>query len=145
MITMQVTGQQNFLRLLALRARFVVGLGHGAEMAGQILVRTAQEGMLAAGGGRLYPGQRRQSGAPGGYSAVQSGQLIGSLFYRVEGISQVEFGSRGAFNGGFNYAIAQELGTRRMAARPNLRLTVDRTRDQVERILGDAVYQRIIG
>ena len=145
MIQVHVTGQSAFLTMLGLRAKYALGLGHGAHMAGQIMVRTAQAGMQASGGGRIYPGQKRQSGAPGGYSAVQSGQLLGSVRYRVHGISSLEFGSDGAFNGGFNYAVAQELGTSKMAARPNIKLTVDKTRDQVAKILGDSIYSTIIG
>lgn len=145
MMHVQVTGQQHLLGLVGLYAKYALGLGHGAHMAGQLLVRTAQEGMHSAGGGRVYPGSKRQSGAPGGYPAVQSGQLIGSLEYQVQGISRLEFGSRGAFNRGFDYAVAQEMGTSKMAPRPYLKLTVDKTRAQIGQLLGDSVYRAIVG
>lgn len=145
MISVSITGQRAFLSMVGLHLKYRLGLGHGAHTAGQLMVRTAQAGMQSAGGGRVYPGSKRQSGAPGGYSAVQSGQLLGSVRYKVHGIQSLEFGSDGAFNGGFNYAVAQEMGTSKMAARPNIKLTVDKTREPVKRILGDSVYRAIVG
>jgi hypothetical protein len=145
MIRMQVSGDSALLALIGLRARYALGLGHGAHMAGQLMVRTTHAGMQSAGGGRLYSKARRQSGAPGGYPAVQSGQLLGSIHYEVESISRLTFGSTGAFNKGFDYAIAQEMGTSKMAPRPYIKLTVDKTRAEVARILGDSIYTRIVG
>lgn len=145
MITMTVTGGGSLLALIGLQAKYWLGLGHAAHIAGQILVRDVQSGMQSAGGGRIYAGQRRQSGAPGGYPAVQSGQLIGSIDYEVQGVRALWFGSRGAFNRGYNYAVGVHEGTSKMAARPYLKLTVDRKKAEIARVLGDSVYQKLIG
>lgn len=130
--------------LNGIEARFRVGLAEAAQMAGQLLVRTTHEGMASAGGGRLYAGQKRQSGAPGGYPAIQSGQLKGSIDFEANA-SRLVYGSRGAFNRGFDYAIAQETGTSKMAARPYATLTVRKTGAQVAQLLGEVTWRRMIG
>lgn len=146
MMMMRVIGEEHLRGLFGLAARFRIGVTLGAHTAGQILVRTTQQGMIQGPQtGRVYPGQRRQSSAPGQYPAVQTGQLLGSIEYQVQGSSQLEFGSRGAFNGGFDYAQAQQLGTSKMAPRPYLTLTVNKTRDRIAKILGDSIYAQITG
>lgn len=124
---------------------FRLGLRDAAELSGQLLVRTTQSGMQSAGGGIKWPGSKRPAGVAGGYPAVQSGQLYGSLDYEVAGQHRLEFGSRGAFNRGYDYAIGQNEGNSRVQARPYLDLTVQKTQAQIERLLGETVYQKIIG
>lgn len=133
-----------FASLIGLPGRFKAGLADAAHMAGQMLVRTTQDGMQNAGGGRWYPGMRRQSSAPGGYPAIQSSQLFGSLDHEVTG-NQLRFGSHGAFNSGFDYAIAQHEGTSKMAPRPYLHLTVQKKQAEITTILGETVWRKIIG
>ncbi len=133
-----------FASLIGLGGRFKAGLRDAAEMAGQMLVRTTQEGMEGAGGGRLYPGQRRQSSAPGGYPAIQSSQLYGSLGHEVSG-NTLRFGSSGAFNRGFDYAIGQHEGTSKMAPRPYLHLTVQKKQAEIANVLGEGAWRKIIG
>ena len=133
-----------FASLVGLPGRFRAGLADAAEMAGQILVRTTQEGMEGAGGGRLYPGQRRQSSAPGGYPAIQSSQLYGSINHEVSA-SQIRFGSTGAFSRGFDYAIGQHEGTSKMGARPYLKLTVAKKQAEIANVLGEGVWRKLIG
>lgn len=133
-----------FATLIGLPGRFRVGLADAAEMAGQMLVRTTQDGMENAGGGRWYPGMRRQSSAPGGYPAIQSSQLYASLGHEVSS-QQLRFGSRGAFNRGFDYAIAQHEGTSKMAPRPYLKLTVAKRQAEIQTILGEVTWRKIIG
>lgn len=133
-----------FASLVGLAGRFRVGLTDAAEMVGQILVRTTQEGMENAGGGRHYAGMRRQSSAPGGYPAIQSSQLYGSLGHEA-GQDQLRFGSRGALNKGFDYAIAQHEGTSKMAPRPYLKLTVAKKQAEIQAVLGRVTWERIIG
>jgi hypothetical protein len=133
-----------FASLVGLAGRFRAGLADASEMAGQILVRTTQEGMEGAGGGRFYPGQRRQSSAPGGYPAIQSSQLYGSLGHEVSA-NQLRFGSTGAFNGGFDYAIGQHEGTSKMGARPYLKLTVAKKQAEIANVLGEGVWRKIVG
>lgn len=133
-----------FATLVGLGGRFRAGLNDAAEMVGQILVRTTQEGMQNAGGGRIYPGQRRQASAPGGYPAIQSSQLYGSLGHEASA-DQLRFGSRGAFNRGYDYAIGQHEGNSRVAPRPYLTLTVRKRHAEVTRILGEVTWRRIVG
>lgn len=130
--------------LVGIEARFRAGLGDAAEMAGEILVRATQEGMEGAGGGRTYAGQRRQASAPGGYPAIQSSHLYGSLAHESSA-AQIRFGSRGAFNRGYDYAVGQHEGNSRVAARPYLHLTVQKKGAEIERVLGEATWRKIIG
>lgn len=133
-----------FASLIGAPGRFKAGLADAAEMAGEMLVRTTQQGMEGAGGGRHYPGMRRQSSAPGGYPAIQSSQLYGSLGHEVSA-NQLRFGSHGAFNRGFDYAIAQHEGTVKMAPRPYLKLTVNKKQVEIQTILGEVTWRKIIG
>ncbi len=130
--------------LQGLPMRFRIGVAAAADMVGKVLVTTNRSGMEASGSGRMYPNQPRQSSAPGNYPAVQSGQLLGSVDYAVQGM-WLEFGSKGAFNNGFDYAIAQNQGTSKMAARPFLELTVNKTKAKIESILGEVVWRKTIG
>lgn len=146
MAGLTVTGDVRALAALASMARnWRFGLRDGAHLAGQILVRECQAGMQSAGGGRVYAGARRQASAPGGYPAIQSSQLYGSINYRVHGWRSLEFGSSGAFNNAFDYSIAVHEGTTKMAPRPYLVLTVEKTRDEITRVLGDATWRAMIG
>ncbi len=132
--------------LIGAPGRFKLGLKDAANMAGQLMVRRTQSGMDSAGGGRLYPKARRQASAPGSpYPAVQSGQLYGSLGYTVEGSHALRFGSSGAFNRGYDYAIGVHEETEKMEARPYLTSTVNRTRAEVESLLGEVTFRRIVG
>ena len=144
MAVFTVKGEATLGILAGLRVRFHLGLNAAAHTAGQMLVRQTQAGMESAGGGRLYPGSRRQSSAPGGYPAVQTGQLKGSIQYKVAA-SKLQFGSRGAFNKGFDYAIAQHEGTSRMAPRPYVTLTVQKSGSEIANVLGKIVWAKMIG
>lgn len=135
---------QAFKSLSGLRQRFRLGLTDASHRAGQLLVRTTQQGMQNAGGGRVYPGQKRQSSAPGGYPAIQSAQLYGSITYEANA-NQLRFGSTGAHNKGFDYAIAQQEGTSKMAARPYAHLAVRSTKGQIDNIMGAHTWRYIIG
>ncbi len=138
-------GEAAALRSLqGLPGRFRLGLTQASHLAGQLLVRTTQKGMQSAGGGRLYAGQKRQSSAPGGYPAIQSAQLVKSIAYEARS-NQLAFGSRGAFNKSFDYAIAQQEGTVKMAPRPYAHLAVDETRSELTRLLGETTFRYIVG
>lgn len=123
---------------------FKAGLADAAEIAGQLLVRVTQAGMQGAGGGRIYAGSRRPASAPGGYPAIQSSQLYGSIDHEVSGPHELRFGSHGAFNGGFDYAIAQHERTSKMEPRPYLHLTVQSTGAEVAQVLGEVTWEKII-
>lgn len=125
---------------------FRLGLRDAGNMVGQILVRRTQQGMRdGPQTGRIYPRLPRQSSAPGEYPAIQSGQLVGSLGYDVVGSNRLEFGSRGAFNKGYDYAVGLHEGTSKMAPRPYLTKTVDSERGTIQRTLGEVTFRRIVG
>lgn len=131
--------------LVGLAGRFKLGVADAANIVGQMLVTTTKQGMASAGGGRVYPNLKRQSSAPGGYPAIQSGQLVGTVNYKVSGSEKLEFGGGPATNRGFDYAVGQHEGTSKMAPRPFLHLTVEAKRGEVEHVLGHVVWQKIIG
>lgn len=114
---------------------FRIGVMQAANMAGQLLVTRTKQGMLAS----AVPSD------PGGYSGVRTAQLLKSIDYEVEGARFLHFGSRGAFNKGFDYAIAQHEGTSKMAARPYLTNSVDETTSQVQEMLGRVPFRKIVG
>lgn len=121
--------------LLNAGPRFNMGLREAAHRAGQMLVRHTKAGMAA----------QNVPSAPGEYSAVRTGQLIGSLDYEVSGARFLRFGSHGAFNNGFDYAVAQHEGTVKMAPRPYLTLAVNETESAVRNTLGGVTWRKIVG
>lgn len=123
--------------------RYKIGIRAAAHMAGQVLLRQAQKGMInGAKSGRIYShpkGGTYQASAPGEYSAVVTGQLIKSLDYVVPNSNYLWFGA------GAKHAVFQELGTSRMAARPNLGNAVRDTSQEVRTILGKITFRRVVG
>lgn len=106
-----------------------LGVSHAGHMAGQILVRTAQVGILnGPKTGRLYG--NHQASAPGEYSANKSGALLKSVGYQMQG-RYLTFYSRGCGHAGY-----QEKGTKFMAPRPNLGNAVRDADGAVKRVLG---------
>lgn len=132
--------------IVGAEGRFRLGLRDAGNMVGQMLVRRTQQGMRdGPQSGRIYPRLKRQSSAPGEYPAIQSGQLVGSLDHQMHGDRRLEFGSRGAFNRGFDYAVGLHEGTSKMAPRPFLTLTVNKERGAIERILGEVTFRKMVG
>jgi phage gpG-like protein len=97
----------------------------------QILLETLGTGMesyakqsMKGGGGRVYVhrGHSHQASAPGNPPAVDTGRLRASLTHEVE-----TSGTRVTLRFGTNvkYGLYLELGTRKMAARPFIRPTLD--------------------
>lgn len=76
--------------------------------------------------GRVYifRGRRHKASAPGEIPANRSGRLARSSEYRVHGWYQMTFGETAP------YAIYLEGGTRRMAPRPHMVVTVNNTAGQ---------------
>ncbi len=124
-------------QLEGLDDRFKIGLRAASEMAVQVLVRQTQAGMQGAGGGRVYGGH--QASAPGGYSAVESGAMIGSVDGEVDGAEQFRFGI------GVFYGVYHELGTSKMEPRPNLTLAVNATSGTIQNLLGQITFNMIVG
>lgn len=116
-------------------ARFQIGLRQASELAGQVLVRQVQAGMTGGGSGRIYGSH--QASAPGGYSAVQTGNMLGSVDSEVSGADEFRFGI------GVFYGVFHELGTSKMGARPNLTRAVNETSSQVQNLLGQITYRMI--
>lgn len=134
-VQMQVLGAAAvYANLRQLEMRFWPGLTRAAEAAGRALVQETTSQMQA----------QSVPGPPGGYPAVRSGQLVGSIDYEIENRT-LTFGSRGAFNRGFDYAVAQQVGTSKMAARPYLTLTVNRLGHSVGRIMATRVWHALVG
>lgn len=143
----EAKGEKRALASLARAAgAFKNGLHDAAELAGQLLARDVTRGMQEGPqSGTTHPGAKRQSSAPGEYPAIQSGQLVGSIEYEVQGSHALTFGSRGALNRGYDYAVGLHEGNARFASRPYLTLTVNRTQAEVTRILGETVYRKVVG
>jgi len=135
-----VLGEAQVLRSLnGAKSRFDHGRRQAAHLAGGILVRQLHKGMMnGAKSGRVYNGH--QASAPGEYSANVTGALMKSFDYRVQSPSQFVF-----YSSGVEHAIYQELGTKNMAARPNLGNSVRDSRGKVRQVLGEVVYRNLRG
>lgn len=141
-------GEEKLGILADAAAAFQAGLSDASELVGQLLKRDVQKGFSEGPqSGRLYSRLPRQSSAAGEYPAIQFGELNNSIDYEVHGSHSLDFGSRGAFNDDFDYALNLHEGTPggQLAARPYLTMTVERTRDEVIRLLGEVTYRKIIG
>lgn len=77
-----------------------------------------------------------QASAPGEFPKTDRGQLVSSLFIRVEGLAAY-FGSM------LNYAKWLELGTSRMAARPWLRPTFNNFRELITKRVNGAINEAV--
>ncbi|PPC85833.1 MAG: hypothetical protein CTY31_12320 [Hyphomicrobium sp.] len=134
-MTWKSVGETNLDRALETELRMRLGIAQAANQAGQMLVRKTQVGMRAS----AVPSN------PGGYSGIRTGKLVNSIDYEVEGDRFLRFGSRGAIERGFDYAIAQHEGTNRMAARPYLSNAVETSKVAVQALIGRTVFQKLVG
>lgn len=141
----QAIGEAAMLRtIVGAPAHFTAGLTQAAHMCGQLLVRRTQQGIVQGPhSGRTYPGMN-QSSAPGEYPANQSGQLLGSIGYEVSG-RELRFGSEGATNRGFDYAVGLHEGTSKMAPRPYLTKAYEENAAAMETMLGQVTWRYIVG
>ena len=100
-------------------------------------------------GGRVYrirtrSGYRRHTAsAPGETHANLSGTLRKSLGWKVRGAKSMEFGYGVDVTPAPDYAEAVEEGTRRMAARPSLRLGVKRNMRNAEKHFEAGILRRV--
>lgn len=112
---------------------------HGLFDLGRDLRQTANTNILKKPkGGRVYiirtpSGRRRRhvASAPGESHANLSGRLRRSLGWKVRGSRELEFGY-GVDKQTTEYAPFVENGTRRMGARPTLKIAVDDTTRNAE-------------
>lgn len=119
---------------------FRLGLTQAGNMVGQELVKRVKTGMLTGPkSGRIYArrGGTYQASAPGEYSAVVSGDLIGSINYRMQGIEYL------AFYATSDHAGYQEDGTSKMAARENLKRAIRESDPVITGILDQVVWRAI--
>lgn len=114
-------------------------LHEAATMVGQELVRRAQTGILTGPkSGRHYPGQPNQSSAPGEYAANQTGDLLNSINFKVEGDMLVFYSDSG-------HAGYLEYGTVKMAPRPNLEMAITESDGAIRNILEQIMWRAISG
>lgn len=119
--------------------RMRMALDEAEHMVGQTLVRQAQIGILnGAKSGRHYPGLPNQSSAPLEYSANQTGDLLNSINYKVEGEFLI-------FYSDSDHAGYQEYGTAKMAPRPNLEMAIDDSDGTIRNILEQILWRAISG
>ena len=102
-----------------IEGRVQIAVSEAGHMAGQEVVKRVRDGMLTGPkSGRHYPGLPNQSSAPGEYSAVQTGDLLNSVNYRMSGGYLAIYATSG-------HAGYQEYGTSKMGARPNLKKGIE--------------------
>lgn len=134
-MSFSVRGEGNLPTELVGKLR--IALADALHLVGRALVKRVQDGMRSGGkSGRVYKGH--QASAPGEYSAIQSGDLIGSINYRVAGATFISFFATSG------HAGYQEYGTRKMAARPNLKKAIDESDGEIRNII-DLCVRRAIG
>ena len=112
--------------------RFHEGLEEAADFCGRLLVKTAQDGMDAAG----------SPSAAGGYPGVRTGRFRAGVTYNVTD-NALYFMARGKGKKGAPLAGFLEDGTKKMAKRPVIKLAADEVEQQVKSILGTSVAGRI--
>lgn len=129
--------------LQGLDGKFRAGLMQASHMAGQLLVRTSQQGILSGGkSGRVYDHPKAgtyQASAPGEYPANVTGANLRSIGYEVPSDRYFWFGA-GAPHSGY-----LEGGTSKMAPRPMLGNAVRDAGDQVTNLLGQVTYRVMFG
>jgi len=120
-----------------------LGISDAAHMAGRILVRQAQNGILAKDkSGRIYlhpDGGTYRASAPGQYSANVTGELLNSINYSVAGATSLTFYADA------KHAGYQEDGTTRMQARGNLGNAIRDTTGQVHQVLAYVSWRKFTG
>lgn len=124
-------------RMNGMSGRFRGGLNQSSNMAGQMLVRTTQQGMAhGSKSGRMYGSH--QASAPGEYSAPRTWSLHNSVRYEVSA-DTLRFGV-GTHYGGFH-----EFGTSKMAPRPNLKQSYDENKGDLENVFGARLFRIVMG
>lgn len=128
-----------FARIKDLKRATHRSIRHGFFDLGKDLRKTASDNILArpksgrtylikTRGGRV---RRHVASAPGETHANLSGKLRRSLGWKVAGSRTLEFGY-GVDKDTVDYAPFVEEGTRRMGARPSLKIAVDQTARNAE-------------
>lgn len=126
-----------------LEPRIRIAISEAGHMAGQAIVKRVRDGMLTgAKSGRHYPGLPNQSSAPGEYSAVQSGDLLNSVNYRMSGDYLAIYATSG--HAGYQeYGTKNKDGTIKMDARPNLKKGIEESDPLIRSIIDQAVMRAL--
>jgi len=120
-----------------LEGRIQIAISESGHMSGQEVVKRVRDGMLTGSkSGRHYPNLPNQSSAPGEYSAVQSGDLLNSVNYRMSGGYLAIYATSG-------HAGYQEHGTSKMGARPNLKKGIEESDGLIRSIIDQCVMRAI--
>jgi len=153
-VSFSFRGESALTGLRALAAHFRRGVLGGGHAAVQLIVKRAQTGIRSGPHtgavyttyfrtntltGNVFPvGSRpaHQAGAPGEYSANDTGDLAGSI-----GGSNSVFQMRVFATS--PHAGYQEFGTSKMGARPNVQNAIRDTLPQVEQVLGQWIWREI--
>lgn len=121
--------------------RMRAALSQAGELVGKALVKRVSDGMRSGGkSGRVYrhpKGGTYQASAPGQYSAIVSGALIGSINYQVSGGRFLRFYATAP------HAGYQEYGTSKMAARENLKRAIAESDAVIQSILEQIIWRAI--
>ena len=124
-------------RFEGFKTRFDAARRDAAEAAGQIHVRQVQKGILSGPkSGRVYNG--KPAGAPGEYSQNRSGDLLNSGDYVVRQPDRLAVGQTEP------HAVFQEVGTRKMAPRPNLQNGFRDAQGRIKSLLFNNVAKTIL-
>jgi hypothetical protein len=112
------------------------------HMVGQELVKRVKTGMTSGSkSGRIYShprgGTYQASASPGEYSAVVSGNLIGSIAYRMQQAGYLSFYATSG------HAGYQEWGTSKMGPRENLKRAIDESDGAIKSILHMIIMRAI--
>jgi len=118
-----------------------IGLRQAGSQVGQALVKRVGDGMRSGPkSGRTYRhpnGGTYQASAPLEYSAVVTGDLIGSINYRMSGAGYLSFYATAA------HAGFQEYGTSKMGPRENLARAIDESDGIIRDILDQIIWRAL--
>lgn len=136
---MTISGTPPSESLNGVGSRFQIGVQQAGTMAGQILVRQMQKGVLSPPKtGRVYG--MHQASAPGEYSANKSGALLNS------GRSQMRGRFLYFYSEGCDWAGWQEYGTKRgLQPRPNFGNAVRDADGAVHTVLDQVTMRYVSG
>lgn len=122
--------------------RMRIGLSQALNVVGRTLVKHVGDGMKnGPKSGRVYHHPKRgtyQASAPGEYSAVVTGDLLGSINYAVQGNHGITFYATS------KHAGYQEDGTSKMEPRENLWRAIQEQEGFIAQVI-DITIARSIG
>ena len=115
----------------------------GFSRSGKILVKESRTLIDKPKSGRLYRVKRgariinHRASAPGEAPAKLTGNLRSSIDYRVNGSSELNFGTN------LKYGLWLERGTKRIKPRPYLQKAIENRRADIEKFIGSGIQHEI--